>query len=230
MRTVTLGWSLVGCALFAAPAFAQKTPTDGAQVSAPQTDAAETDAIQTGAPEVTAPAPAPDQATPDQPAPAPAAPPVMQPLSLGTITTYGTLGMGEDTGGKGDEGIFSGAVGARFGPYLGVEADLGTGIDDTNNAGKRLSLGARYAGYIVAYLPLARHFDLFAKFGLGRSHFREDGVGPSMSSDVDSTNWGVGAQYFFTDRDGVRTEILREDYRDSRGERNSVNISWIHRF
>ncbi len=228
--TVGAGVCAAGFLAIASPATAQ--------------DAAAAPAADSTAP-AQAPDPAPAPATDAQPAPAPAPAPdtLREPLkpksddpgfTLDNLTTYGTLGLSGGSGdahnASGQTGIFTGEAGVRFGPYLGVEAEGATTVPGASPSGKKLSLVDRYAGYIVGYLPLSKHFDLFAKFGLGHSRYKYEDNGSSLSSSYDSVNWGLGAQYFFSDRDGVRTEVLKETYRDNRGERNSVNISWVHKF
>ena len=216
----------LGLTFLALPAFAQDA--SGAQGG---------DQIVAAAPE-SAPQPADAPAsTPDQSGgqghgagPAKAEPA----FSLDELTTYGTLGLAASTGDSaaapGDAGIFNAQAGVRFGPYLGVEGEFGTGLPGDSRTGKKLSLTDRYAAYIVGYLPWTKHFDLFAKLGLGHSRYKYEANGTSQSSDFDSVNWGVGAQYLFNEHDGVRTEVLKENYHDSHGERTSLLFSWVHKF
>ena len=214
-KAVVLGLAI---AFLALPAFAQEI---SAPAPADQTPAAPVDAAPASAPATTpVDAPAPDKS---QPA-----------FSLGDLTTYGTMGLGGSSGDSsvapGQTGIFSAQAGVRFGPYVGLEAEGATSIPGDSHAGKKLSLTDRYAAYIVGYLPWTKHFDLFAKLGLGHSRYKYEDNGASLSTDLDSVNWGVGAQYLFNDHDGVRTEVLKENYHDSRGDRTSLMFSWIHRF
>ncbi|HWE45891.1 MAG TPA: outer membrane beta-barrel protein [Caulobacteraceae bacterium] len=207
-----------GLVLLAAPAFAQEAASP-----------APADAAATPAPD-SVPSPAPAEA------PIPAAKPEKSDpaFSLGDLTTYGTMGIGGTSGNgstaPGDTGIFNAQAGVRFGPYFGVEGEVGTGLPGDSRTGKKLSLTDRYAAYIVGYLPWTKHLDLFAKLGLGHSRYKYEDNGASITSDLDSVNWGVGAQYLFNDHDGVRTEVLKENYHDSHGERTSLMFSWIHRF
>jgi hypothetical protein len=221
-----VGLGVAGWAAFAlaSPATAQEAPQG---VQAPADSAAVVTAPASD------PAPAADAAPAADPAMAPAPAKAEPDFTLHDLTTYGALGVGGDSGhagaASGQTGIFTGEVGVRVGPYFGLEADGATSVPGSTS-GKKLGLVDRYAGYIVGYWPLTKHFDLFAKLGLGHSRYKYEDGGPAVSQSFDSVNWGVGAQYFFSERDGVRTEILQEDYRNSRGERNSVNISWVHRF
>ncbi|HEY3815187.1 MAG TPA: outer membrane beta-barrel protein [Caulobacteraceae bacterium] len=226
MRTTGAKATLLGLgfALLALPAFAQdaSAPAAAATVAAAPADSAPTPAADPAAPPAAVTPPAETFAN-DKPA-----------FSLGDLTTYGTMGLGGSGGdgsvAPGDTGIFNAQAGVRFGPYLGLEGEVGTGIPGDSRSGKKLSLTDRYAAYIVGYLPWTKHFDLFAKLGLGHSRYKYEANGAAMSSDLDSVNWGVGAQYLFNDHDGVRTEVLKENYHDSRGERTSLLFSWIHRF
>jgi hypothetical protein len=213
----------LGVAFLALPAFAQDAtaPAPAAQAPAAAT-----------APDSTA-APAPAETPPATPAP-PATEKSEPAFSLGDLTTYGTMGLGDTTGDSpvapGGAGIFNAQAGVRFGPYIGLEAEGATSIPGDSRSGKKLSLTDRYAAYIVGYLPWTKHFDLFAKLGFGHSRFKYVDNGSSLTTDLDSINWGVGAQYLFNEHDGVRTEVLKENYHDNRGERTSLMFSWIHRF
>ena len=211
----------LGLAFLALPAFAQDAstavPADPAPAASPEAAAAP------ATPQ--AEASAPDKSDPTKSEPA---------FTLGDLTTYGTLGISSSSGNgavaPGDTGIFNAQAGVRFGPYIGLEGEMGTNIPGDSRSGKKLSLTDRYAAYIVGYLPWTKHLDLFAKLGLGHSRYKYENNGADLSSDLDSVNWGVGAQYLFNDHDGIRTEVLKENYHDSHGERTSLMFSWIHRF
>ena len=220
-KAIVLG---LGIAFLALPAFAQDASTTAPADQAPAPAAADSTPAPAATPEP-APMPPADAPAPEKSEPA---------FSLGELTTYGTLGLGGSSGDSlvapGQTGIFNAQAGVRFGPYLGLEAEGATSLPGDSRSGKKLSLTDRYAAYIVGYLPWTKHFDLFAKLGLGHSRYKYEENGTSLSTDLDSVNWGVGAQYLFNDHDGVRTEVLRENYHDSRGDRTSLMLSWIHRF
>jgi outer membrane immunogenic protein len=216
-KAIVLG---LGIAFLALPAFAQEASTSAPADSVPATPAEVAASPTTASVPSDAPAPAPEKSEPA--------------FSLDDLTTYGTLGLGGSSGDSsvapGQTGIFNAQAGVRFGPYFGLEAEGGTSIPGDSRSSKKLSLTDRYAAYIVGYLPWTKHFDLFAKLGLGHSRYKYEDNGASLSTDLDSVNWGVGAQYLFNDHDGVRTEVLKENYHDSRGDRTSLMFSWIHRF
>jgi hypothetical protein len=208
---------VMALSLFAVPAVAQEAP-------APQPSSVSSDQTQAAPPVAEArPAAEPQPAEKSE-----------TPFTLDQLTTYGSLGLGGGTGNAkgapGDAGIFNAQAGVRVGPYWGMEVEGGTGLPGDSRSGNHLNLASRYAGYIVGYLPFNKHFDLFAKLGLGHSRYKYEDNGVGVSRDFDGVNWGVGAQYFFNDHDGVRTEVLRENYRDGKGDRSNVFFSWVHRW
>jgi hypothetical protein len=200
-----IGPALAGALLlFAAPALAQEAPAPSSPPpSAPMLD------------------------TPQAPDPK-----LEAPFSLNDITTYGTLGLGtaaEPATAPGDVGIFKGQNGITVGPRFGIEGETATTQPGDIMTGKHLSLTSRYKAYLVGYWPFAKHFDLFAKLGLSHSRYKYEDGAQTFGADS-SVNWGVGAQYRFTEHDGLRTEVLKETYHDSRGQKSSLLFSWVHLF
>jgi len=62
--------------------------------------------------------------------------------------------------------------------------------------------------FLVGYAPVAPNVDLFARVGYSGSEI-ETSLG---DVDGDGVAWGVGGQYRFTDKDGVRLDWTRHDY------------------
>jgi outer membrane immunogenic protein len=168
----------------------------------------------------------------DDPAPQP--PAAEAPASTPAITPYASLGYSAMTSGAGlnnaDIGIFSGRVGARFGRYWGVEAEAGVGTNsDTDDAIKSV-LKHEYAGYLVGWLPIGRKLNLFARAGVGTSRFQFSHAGATLKDTAESLNWGVGAEYAVTEKDGVRIEYLQQDFTDAHGVTNRVTVSVVRKF
>ena len=124
------------------------------------------------------------------------------------------------------------ASGARFGQYVGVEGELAAGVSDdsTSFAGTRANVDLNYqAGvYAVGYLPVSPKADIFARVGYSKSEFDVSIPGASGSGDVDGVAYGVGGQYFFTDKDGIRVDVTRHDSDD--GKADVVGIGYVRKF
>jgi len=148
------------------------------------------------------------------------------------VTVYGTVGYANtDTDGA-NLGAIQGRVGARYGQYLGVEGELAGGVkgDDFKVAGTKYDVDLNYqaAIYGVGYLPVAPNADLFARVGYGKSEVDVSGPFVAGSADGESWNYGVGGQYFFTERDGVRIDFTRHDF--DNGDADVVGVSYVRKF
>lgn len=147
---------------------------------------------------------------------------------------YGTIGY---AGVKADDaslGAIQGRLGARFGNYWGVEGEVAGGVNDDTvtvlGTPVNVELKHQVAGYAVGYLPIQPNFDLFARVGYGSSKIKASAGGASAVGDGDSINYGVGGQYFFTDKDGVRADYTKHDFRDDGGDADVWSVSYVRKF
>jgi outer membrane immunogenic protein len=150
-----------------------------------------------------------------------------------TPTGYGTVGVAAGNYEGADLTAIEGRVGARFGQYLGVEGELAGGVDGdhTTIAGTKFDVDLNYSAavYGVGFLPITPKADLFARVGYGKSDI--DYSGPANgSADSNSWNYGVGGQYFFTDKDGVRADLTRHDFEDDGGKADVFTIGYVRKF
>ena len=156
---------------------------------------------------------------------------------LGPTTAYGTLGytfQDRNTAFSPTLGAVTGRLGARFGGFLGVEGEYSYGVDSDQNRGFKSSIENQYAAYGVAYLPLRRNLDLFARLGYGAEDVRLGAVDPAAplaKITPDGVNYGAGAQWFFRPSEGVRFDYTRYDPTD-RGfaTADTYGVSYVHRF
>lgn len=156
---------------------------------------------------------------------------------LGPTTAYGTLGYtfeNRDIRLSPTVGSVTGRLGARFGPFLGIEGEYSYGLDDDRTRGFKTSTENQYAGYGVAYLPLRRDFDLFARIGYGAQDLRVANEAEELlrlKGTAAGVNYGAGAQWFFRRQDGVRFDYTRYDPSDRRvSTADTYGVSYIHRF
>lgn len=122
---------------------------------------------------------------------------------------YGTLGYANvDTTNSGKLGVIQGRVGYRFNPYVGVEGEAAFGVKDDNTGGVNVKIKDQVGAFVVGYLPVTPKADLFARVGYSGAAF-DTSVG---NRNADGVAYGVGGQYNFTDKDGVRLDWTRHDY------------------
>jgi outer membrane immunogenic protein len=150
-------------------------------------------------------------------------------------TTYGTLGY---TDYNNDDGANVGAVtarlGARFDKYLGVEGEFAGGVseDHFNDYGGRIGerLNDEVAAYGVGYLPLASNADLFARVGYADNGIHLSDNNTSATNNENSWNFGVGGQYFFDGKDGLRLDYTRSDAMNSAYDSNVWSVAYVRKF
>jgi outer membrane immunogenic protein len=161
-----------------------------------------------------------------------AAPAFAQPF--GPMTGYGTLGAADFNDNDANVPAITGRLGARFGPFFGVEGELsgGLGSSGANVGGTHVSASLRdqYAGYAVGYIPVMPNADLFGRIGYGAQDIHVEGSGVNNTFNETSWNMGGGGQYFFDGKNGVRAEYTRFNTADSDLDANVWSLAYVRRF
>ena len=163
-----------------------------------------------------------------------AVPAIASAQSLSPTTVYGSLGYANANIDDVNLGAIQGRVGARFGQYLGVEGELAAGVkeDSVSVAGTSVDVKLQHqaAIYGVGYLPVSPQADLFARVGYGTSKIKASAAGTSAADDGESWNYGVGGQYFFDDKNGVRVDYTRHDFKDSSDNADVWAVAYTRKF
>jgi outer membrane immunogenic protein len=158
-----------------------------------------------------------------------------QAANTGT-TFYGTLGYADTDLNSLNLGSIQGRVGARFGQYFGVEGEVAAGVksDKVNVApgtDVKVKLESQEAIYGVGFLPLSPNFDLLARVGYGHTEGSGSLAGVSASAKGDSWNYGVGGQYSFDGKNGVRADYTRESFQShGTDDANVWAVSYVRKF
>lgn len=146
---------------------------------------------------------------------------------------YGNIGLAESAPGGGGaqmQGV-QGRFGGRVSKHLGFEAELAREIRDDRafSSGLRrdAELERQSAAYGVAYLPVSKKADVFARLGYGENKTRFWFGGPGRG---ESVNYGAGAQYFPNERKGVRADFTRHDFRNAKVKANIVSLGFVRKF
>jgi outer membrane immunogenic protein len=149
-------------------------------------------------------------------------------------TIYGNLGYSQSALEGIDLGSLQARLGARFSPHFGVEGELSAGIknDATTVSGVELKsdLDHQVAVYGVAFLPILPNADLFVRAGYGDTKVHQSAAGSTGTVDGDSWNYGVGGQYFFNDKNGVRADYTRYDLRESSANADTWSLAYVRKF
>ena len=147
---------------------------------------------------------------------------------------YGTLGYADTDLDHVNLGSIQGRLGVRFGQYFGVEGELAGGVkDDTVTVGGtdvKVKLNSQEAIYGVGFLPLSANFDLLARVGYGHSDGSGSVAGVTADAKGDSWNYGVGGQYSFDGKNGIRADYTREQFQNKGGDANVWAVSYVRKF
>ena len=137
---------------------------------------------------------------------------------------YGTIGYaGVDADGA-DLGAIQGRLGYRFNPYVGIEGEAAFGVSDDTVGGVDVKLQHEVGAFVVGFIPVTPKAELFARVGYTSASF-DTSLG---DVDGDGAAWGVGGQYHFTDKDGVRVDWTRHDY--DAGDANVWSVGYTRKF
>jgi outer membrane immunogenic protein len=155
--------------------------------------------------------------------------------ALSPTTFYGNAGgaiyQADFGAGRTTLGALGGRLGARFGKYLGGEGELAFGVNSQTVGGANVKISSAYAGYLVGYLPAGDNFDLFARVGYGHQNSSVTVSNVTVSAGNNTYNLGVGGQYFFSKKDGVRAEYTRFQHATSSdGDVNVYSVAYVRKF
>ena len=151
---------------------------------------------------------------------------------------YGSLGYGYHDYDDAGLSALQGRLGYRFHPNFAVEGEgsLGVGHDSNTVAGvkTRSKIDHQVAVYGVGLLPVSPKLDLFARAGYGATRVKASatsgGTTVSDHANINSWNYGAGAQYHFDDKNGVRADYTRADATHNDPDSNVWSIGYVRRF
>jgi len=144
--------------------------------------------------------------------------------------------------------MITGRIGYRINDYFAVEGEAGFGFGGdefsqavpvdvagtTLNVDTNIGLDVEnyYVGFARGILPISKDFDIFARIGYGQASASADitaslagiSASGSVEDEADDFAYGVGAQYDFTENDGIRADYTRLD------ETDIISIAYARRF
>ncbi|MEE2525501.1 porin family protein [Hyphobacterium sp. HN65] len=149
-----------------------------------------------------------------------------------------TLGAGLSTIGV-SEGGFDVDVSAvtlrggyEFTRFLGFEGQLDIGVDgDTvmfNNTPVDVDVNMAASLFGVARAPISENANLFARIGYTTANIEASVPGFGLTDDADGFAYGVGGEFFFDGRNGVRIDYTRHELDDA--DADVFGISYVRRF
>jgi hypothetical protein len=128
-----------------------------------------------------------------------------------------------------------GAVTARgrymFTNFVGGEVEASFGVKDESAYGVELGIDNSFAGFAVIGAPVNKQFDVFGRVGYATTSFDAEYYGYSGSADIDGVAYGVGANFFFTEKFGIRGDFTKYDGGDElAGEADVFSVAGVIRF
>jgi len=158
---------------------------------------------------------------------------------------YGTLGYADAHTDGVDLGAIQGRLGWRFNNWLGLEGEFAGGVKSDKETttvngvtvNSKVTLKDEEAIYGVGFLPLSNDFDLLARVGYGHTSAKASAnaanttIAASQTADGNSWNYGVGAQYHFDGKNGIRGDYTRQEFTgNNSGHADVWSIAYSHRF
>ncbi len=148
---------------------------------------------------------------------------------------YGSVNYGQTRTKGADTGAIQGRMGAKFTPNFGVEAEVAGGVDGdkvyTPGGPANVKMQHQVAGYAVGYLPVTPNLDLLARAGYGTTKFSTNNpAATQFDGSRDSWNYGVGAEYKLSDKNGIRADWTKSEYTKSALSSDTVSVGYVRHF
>lgn len=148
---------------------------------------------------------------------------------------YGSVNYGQTRTQGADTGAIQGRLGAKFTPNFGVEAEVAGGVDGdtvyTPGGPAKVKMQHEAAAYAVGYLPVTPNLDLLGRVGYGTTKFDTNNpVATNFDGSRESWNYGVGAEYKFDDKNGLRADWTKSEYTKSDLSSNTVSVGYVRHF
>ncbi len=147
---------------------------------------------------------------------------------------YGSLGYGSTRASGTDNGSIQARVGAKLTAHFGFEGELAGGVSDdkTYVAGAPVNVDMKHqaAAYAVGFLPVTHNIDLLARAGYGTTKFDASSSTSPLKGSMESWNYGVGAQYKFNDKNGVRADWTKSEYNNSKEDSDTIAVAYVRKF
>ncbi len=121
--------------------------------------------------------------------------------------------------------LIQGRVGYDVNPNFAIEAEAGFGITDDDFAGVNIEMKHQLGVYMVGKAKVSENIEFLARAGYV-TYEVEASVGAVSATDSGSDfAFGVGAQAFVTENDGIRF-----DWTNYGGDANTWSVGYVRKF
>lgn len=122
-------------------------------------------------------------------------------------------------------GLLQGRLGYDINPNFAVEGELGFGIQDDTIAGVDVEMKYQVGLFLVGKANVSDSFQFLARAGYVGYEVEASAGGITAAETGNDFAFGLGAQAFFTENDGVRG-----DWTNYGGDANVWSIAYVRRF
>ena len=150
-----------------------------------------------------------------------------------TKGVYAGIGYARVSPGNADLDAIQGRLGYRFGPWVGVEAEVAAGLgSDTVGDVAKYKLRHQESLYAVGFAPLTPKLDLLARVGYGYTRMKLSIADTAFSTSFgqESWNFGGGVQYLVDGKNGLRAEYTRQEFIGGDADSDNWSIGYVRRF
>lgn len=138
-------------------------------------------------------------------------------------SVYGNIGYANIDVDPVNLGAIQGRLGVDVTPNFAIEGEAAFGVAGDDILGIDVDLSHSFGIFLVGKVPVSETVDIFARAGFSTA---EVDVGGTTGSE-DGAAYGVGAQVFFSENDGVRFDYTRYDYG---GDADVWAVSYVRKF
>lgn len=143
------------------------------------------------------------------------------------VDCYYNIGLSRTKSGSSDSDFVSGRIGLKINPNFAVEAEGGLGFSEEKIGNIKSKAKGNMGIYAVGLMPVSEKFSVLGRVGY-QHLWVEASIGPiTAKEDEGSFAAGVGAQFMFDDKNGVRADYTR--YTKNDGADNFA-LTYVRKF
>jgi hypothetical protein len=140
---------------------------------------------------------------------------------------YGNVGITQRHTNTTDTLSLTGRLGTNLTTNFGLEAEGGIGIDGDRVLGVKIRDTSNLGAYAVGRLPVSDNLSLLGRVGYHHTWAEAKALGVTATSDDGSAAVGIGAEFMFSDSNGIRADYTR--FTEDKGVDN-FGVSYVHKF
>lgn len=131
--------------------------------------------------------------------------------------------------------LLNAKFGAQFNKYLALETEGSFGISDDKFSNITFKTKNTLGAYAVGFLPIGDKASLIGRVGYNYSWAEEKGATTKLNHNNGGLALGVGAQYMFDDKNGIRGDYTHFNKKDNASTYatdgvDNLAVSYVRKF